>query len=446
MSKPTKQRIHGRAFGYEPGRMKPVHLATGYFLALTERWYLLELLNKGVVTTHSKGLKGDYLPENLLEILRKEGRISGGIDGNKLVALRQQIRAVADNDAAAFAAFAPYSQFGNDYTLTSARLVTGHKRLDGYAGAFIVRVLQRSEAGLEVLDLSRRWITQGSDPLERFLEPLLDPLEDSREWENDYDPRFGELDMDRLDDLSALMGVQTSALALLCRNLETSNPHHGRIRALILGLSCWLFAYLIRLPSLDEPTQLLFMDFTGRPEGRCRVQSRASFARHRELLYRSYETWNQHGHFEGLEEDYGCFVRSKKTGELKEPDFKFLEQHYSDLAVRIGMAQPRAAVVKQKHYECQPDTLRLLIRTVLGKEVVTLPDLAQRLKAIWGISFGGCMDDHPDLQEAGYLGLDEDDDLRSNRIAFVELLKTMNLAVEPSDGLVLCSVDGALLP
>ena len=444
MSRPTKQRIHGRAFGYEPGRMKPVHFATGYFLALTEKWYRLEWLNKSAVTSHSKGLKEDYLPEKLLESLRTEDRVATSIDEAKLVALRQQIRAVADNDSATFAAFPPYSQFGNDYTLTSARFITNHKRLDGYAGFFVARVLQHSKAGLEVLDSSRRWITQGSDSFERFLSPLLDPVADSREWENDYDNRFGELDAQRLDSVSDLMKAQTSALALLCSNLEGSSPHHGRIRNLILGLSCWLLTYLLRGSSpSDKLGQLLFMDFTGRPGSRCRVQSRASFARHRELVYRSYENWRQTGRFEGLDEDYGFFVRSKKSSE---PDFKFLEQHFSDLAIRIGIAQPRAAVVKQKYYECQPDTLRTLVCSVLRRDVVTLPELARRLKSTWGICFGGCQEDHSDLQEAGYLGLDEDDDLRPNRMAFVELLKTMNLAVEPSDGLVLCAIDGGLLP
>ncbi len=72
--------------------------------------------------------------------------------------------------------------------------------------------------------------------------------------------------------------------------------------------------------------------------------------------------------------------------------------------------------------------------------------LAQRLKETWGVAFGGCDNDHAEFQEAGYLGLDEDDDLRANRAAVVRLLKTMALAVEPSDGLVLCGNEANLLP
>src|SRR5260370_25842262 len=140
-----KQKIHGRAFCFETARMKPVHLATGYFLALTERWYYLKWLNKGAVTSPKDGLKQDYLLENLLDALRTAHRVSRRIDLAKLEALRQQVNAAVANDAAVFAAFPPYSQFGNDYTLTSARFVTNHKRKDGFAGYFIARVLGRSQ-------------------------------------------------------------------------------------------------------------------------------------------------------------------------------------------------------------------------------------------------------------------------------------------------------------
>lgn len=89
----------------------------------------------------------------------------------------------------------------------------------------------------------------------------------------------------------------------------------------------------------------------------------------------------------------------------------------------------------------------MLVSSVLiGEEILPLPQLAERLKQIWGICFGGCVDDHSELQETGYLGLDEDDDLRANREALVRLLKTMDLAEEPSDGLVLCALDNELLP
>jgi hypothetical protein len=446
MSNPTKQQIHGRAFGYEPGRMKPVHFATGYFLALTGRRYRLEWLNKMAVTSHKDGLKESYLPDNLLDALRTERKVSSRIDRIKFEALRQQVNAAVDNDAAVFAAFSPYSQFGNDYTLTSARFVTDHKRLDGFAGYFIARVLERSDDGRAVREFSERWILQSADPFEQFVTPLLDATDDAQDWSNNYDVKFGALDNARLDEISTLMQAQTAAVAGLCCNLDTSTPHHSRLRSLMLALSCWLITYLLReaARALGQLGHLLiFMDFLGQPGTRCRSQSRASFARHREMLYRSYEAWKSVGRFAEYEDPLKPF--SKQGSDLL--NLKFLEQHFSDLAVRVGLAQPRASQVRQKHYECQPDTLRMLVTSILvGDEVLPLPQLAERLKRTWGVCFGGCVDDHAELQESGYLGLDEDEDLRANRAALVQLLKTMDLAVEPSDGLVLCAMENEFLP
>jgi hypothetical protein len=57
------------------------------------------------------------------------------------------------------------------------------------------------------------------------------------------------------------------------------------------------------------------------------------------------------------------------------------------------------------------------------------------------VCFGACDNDNSILRENGYTGLDQDEDLEKNSVAFVDMLKKLNLAVEPSDGLVLCAVD-----
>ena len=115
----------------------------------------------------------------------------------------------------------------------------------------------------------------------------------------------------------------------------------------------WLLVYLIveaEEASGESGDLILFMDFLGDTKSRCRAHSCASFARHRELIYRAYPAWKDAGRFEGIEANYAEFKN----------DFKILEQHFSDLAVRIGLAQPRAAQAKRKHYELQPDTCRTL--------------------------------------------------------------------------------------
>jgi hypothetical protein len=438
VSRPPKQPIHFAAFGYEPGRMKPIHLATGYFLAITGRFFRLEWLNKAAVISHKDGLKDDYVTATLLDALRADHRLGDRIDGAKLNTIRGHLNAVMDNDAAVFAAYAPYSTFGNDYTLSSARFVTSHKRLDGYAGYFLSRVLSRTETGQAIIDFSRRWIEEAADPVERFTEPLLDLPETAHDWVNQFESKFGNFDDTRLDQIAARMASQTGACRLLCQNLDLSTPHPARLRFLIIALGMWLLTYLVAeaADASDESGgSILFMDFLGKTRSRCRAQSCASFARHRELIYRAYPAWKDAGRFADLDAHYGEFKN----------DFKILEQHFSDLAVRIGLAQPRAAQAKRKHYELQPDTCRTLLTSVMeAGELADLPTISKRLKETWGACIGAGVDDRADLHAAGYLGLDDDDDLRPNRAAFVRLLKTLDLAFEPSDGLVLCALDNDL--
>ena len=154
MSKRPKQPVHFAAFGYEPGRMKPIRLATGYFLAVTGFYFRLEWLNKAAVISHKDGFKGNYVSGALVDLLKADQRLGDRVNVAKLNFLRNQLNAVVDNDAAVFAAYGDYSTFGNDYTLSSQRFVTGHNRLDGYAGYFLKRVFERTEDGRVVLEFS----------------------------------------------------------------------------------------------------------------------------------------------------------------------------------------------------------------------------------------------------------------------------------------------------
>jgi hypothetical protein len=84
----------------------------------------------------------------------------------------------------------------------------------------------------------------------------------------------------------------------------------------------------------------------------------------------------------------------------------------------------------------------MLVGSVLeNEELITLPDLSRRLRDTWQIAFGGCDDDGEFLANQSIVGLDEDDDLRLNRDCFIRQIKTLGLAIEPSDGLVLCGIN-----
>jgi hypothetical protein len=185
------------------------------------------------------------------------------------------------------------------------------------------------------------------------------------------------------------------------------------------------------------------MDFLGGGNQRLRAASRLSFSRQRGLVFESYKALREQGKIEFNDRDF-----AKDKEKRGPPDFRFLEEHYSDLAVRIGFAQPRAFQARRKHFELQPDTARLLSLSVIepSQPLLTVEELAAKLRDVWGICFGGCDDDLTVLRGFGHEGLDEDADLQPNRQAFVDLLKRLNLAVEPSDGLILCAARAEELP
>ncbi len=62
-------------------------LCDGLFPSDHRQSYRLQHLNEAAVISHKDGLKENYLPENLLELLRSEQKLGSGIDLRKLAAL-----------------------------------------------------------------------------------------------------------------------------------------------------------------------------------------------------------------------------------------------------------------------------------------------------------------------------------------------------------------------
>lgn len=453
----SKESVHFEALGYEPFRMKPVHFAAGFFLSIAGGRYELELLNKTAVIKHKQGLLKDYSHENLLTALKEIELIDASVTESELKHLRIQLNGVVGNDDAIYASFKPYKKPpGVAYTMVSDRFIFDKEPLDGFSGHFVHQVLNETADGRSVVLFAEQCLANHSSPLEQLLAPLLDTPDLRQEYVCDYDSRFGPLAGKRLKQLVALMAPQTKALATLCGNLESGVSHAMKLRCLVVGLCSWLFLYLHKAAAtahgLERTLPILLMDFLGGDNARLRDKSRLCFARQRGLVFDTYRTMRDKG---GLDFDNAVFAKKPKETQGRagsalptDADFKFLEEHYSDLAVRIGFAQPRAWQARRKHFELQADTTRMLLLSLISpdKPLVTLEEVAESLRSIWGVCFGGCADDLAVLRKHGYDGLDDDLDLEPNRDAFVALLKRLNLATEPSDGLVLCAVNPEELP
>lgn len=426
------RRVHFAALGYQPMRMKPVHFATDFFLTLSPITYRLELLNKAVVVKAKGNNSNDeYVTENLLPALIESDVVGESFTEKQLAILRRQLSGVLDNDGSAvYPTYAPYKPFSSDYTVLSNRLLTSFSKNHGYSGCFVSRIFKGTPAGREILRAAKEFLDSGVGAAEKLVEPLLD-LEEGEEWEDDYDSKFGTLSKERIKKIATMMDAQTRALAKLVVNLKAESAPSS-LRHLVIGLCSWLFIYLHKFHQNGKvPT--LFMDFLQGQNRRVRALSCHSYARERDRFYQAYYQMYKKKQFVAKRKD---FLVIENVG------FKILEQHYSDLAVRIGYVQPRAHQVRKKHFELQPDTLRTLVMSVLSStEVVPLEQLCEALRETWGIVVGGCPDDQEYLAKSGLKGVNEDDDLETNRDSFKQLLMRLGMAVEPSDGLVLCGVD-----
>ena len=437
----TKRQAHFQAFGYEPRRMKPAHFASGFFIALTGQVYPNELLNKVAVIGTNRGLQQDYAAEAVLARLQEDGLIAQAMAQPDVELLRVQVNGVVNNDAAMYAAFPPYRPHGNDYTFLSPRVLTNTTRTDGYAGHFVFTVLDSTVSGSAVLNAGRVLAEEPPGALEQLVEPLLkDEDPETRDLQESYERDFGVLDPPRIDTIAAQMQAETEALHRLCANMQ-GYSHYKKIRYYVLGLMAWLMSYILKTASPAQPgTPLMFFDFMGERDGRIRSQSQACYARLRETVRRSYTEFAASGRFDPDPVAAGLFSPKKRPDET---DFKFLEQHFSDLALRMGYIQPRASQVRLKHFELQPDTLRVLMLSILdidARNAITLDEVCERLGETWSVVVGALGKDLETLRDQDYFGFDEED-LRHNTAAFSQHLKSLNMAFEPSDGLVLCSTD-----
>jgi len=423
-------KVHFEALGYEPMRMKPVHFATNFFLSVMGQYYTLEWLNKASVIKVSPNGSDQYVSENLYPILREGKSVGDNISLAQFKLLRNHLNALLNNDGSTLqAVFSPYKNksFGNDHSFSSDKFIVNTTRNHGYAGEFVHKILASTKTGNEIIESCKRLLTDSQSPMEKLTMPLLDEPCDVLGWQSTYDEKMGILTMERISYIAKMMEPQTRALRQLTLNVSADSSGRG-LRYIVIGLCSWLFIYTQRMAEKGT-MPLMFMDFLREKNSRVRDQSCLSYARQREKVCTSYDS---------MVEDGIITYTEPIDNKIK----KSLEQHFSDLALRIGFVQPRAFSVRQKHFELHPDSLKVLMFSILHNgEIVTLDVAAKRLFDTWGICMG-CLDqDYRILRSQGYSNLDEDEDLEPNCKEFKDLLIRINLASEPSDGLTLCSLN-----
>jgi hypothetical protein len=429
----TLNRLQRAALGYKPLRMKPVHLATSFLVALTGRYRDLRWLNIVAIPHIAEKKPGDlYVSDNLYpDLINGHADFIGkGVTKHHFILLRQHLNASFNNDDAAYADFARSgSAHGVDYSTPSRDYLANQSKNHGNCGAFLCLVFNETEVGRQFLSRAADIFDSSVTSASILGRPLIE--EEEHALNEDLSDLCGQPALSFLKSVSELMMPQTEVLAKLAEHLSASRSIYA-LRNLILGVGSWLLAYHIRhVPGGGEG--ILFCDFAGDSNPRLRAQSQACYSRHLGLFGRSLRVWLDSG-AAGSEEEIALYEREEARLS------KELEDHFRDLSERIGWAQPRSGT-SHKYFRPQPDTMRVLLMSILEEgEIYTMDDVAERLGTRWGLVFGLLPSDHAVLRRHGYSPLDEDADLRANREAFKKLAISLGLAWEPSDGLVLFSL------
>lgn len=429
------QVLYGAAFGFDMARrVKPVHFTTGFFTSVLGKSYEAKLLNYAVAFADGKEMTGNYELEELHPILRDGKQISLNIGLRELHDLRKQLRCLANNDEAVFQIYGKKAGFGCDYSTSAHDILTLAKDNDGFSGQFTKAVLEQTVEGQWVLEFAQKCMYERLVTLRQVFQPLIDPVAVEIDLTTRYENRFGHLETRRLKSIAKRMSAQTTALKALCENAEMLFASETKLRALVIGLCIWLFRYVIE-EGLSQGNEecVLLVDYLGDPASRMRSQSRWSYARVREAIIASFKRFKDEGRFEDCIEAWN-YIEQNRNGR---PEFS---EFYGTLALRSGLAQPRASRVTAKHFELQPDTLRILLLSVLHEQegLVPISEVLQRLYETWNLVFGGRSDDSELLSRLGYRDLDQDHDLTPNANALISMLTELGLATQYSDGLVMC--------
>jgi hypothetical protein len=434
-SKPKMAPLYGAAFGFNTDRrVKPVHFATGFFVTLLGRNYRDELLNNVVAFSDGKDLSGNYALDHLYHELVRSGKMTADVGKRELHTLRRHLRCLAGNDEATYPIYNEKPGFGCDYSTAAHDMLTRFSDNDGGTGFFAYSVLEVTDDGRFVLEFARRCLNAPNPTLRQVFQPLLEAEHTEEVSANRYEAKFGPLDRKRVKGVAKRMAKQSAALRILCQNADLLAATETKLRFLIIGLCLWLFQYLNE-ESIRPSGEViaLLSDVSGDSRSRMRAQSRWSYTRLREALIAGFAAFADNGRFDECA-DAWTYVKDEQQGRPK------FEEFYRELALRAGLAQPRASRVAAKHFEPQPDTLRVLVLSVLplADGFLPFPKLLDRFYEVWSLVFGGRPEDGNLLGELGYVGLDQDRDLTPNTTALIELLSDLGLATKFSDGLVMC--------
>lgn len=496
-----RRQINSTHLGYDPDRMKTVHVANGLFAEILETYYSAELMNR-LVVNERRSLPRNPLKraawqfhsnEILLPHLKEIGKIPENTSPETLNRLRFHLHQHLDADNGVYD---NDDNSGCAYSSTTHLLVTHNRNFDGFSGNFLTYLLKHD-------------FGKGSSPLVAkigsALKENLDPISilayvftTDEEVPVVNTKTYADKPKDDLDRLIAT----NSDLQILQEALNRLSDYYpGRLSTqrflrlfTILG-SLTLIRHLVTLYNREaqvhaksQPLAFLIDAQQGR-SSRIRLSSQASYLRTLSALTELYAFWLKDWIWEQTQIEWNviqptseyvvqtysrllkefteifpsdtslpdalhstsnpeevALIASKQMADnmlKRRAEDDFMGGFVRDLGIRCGLLKPRASSQKRKHFDPQADTIEVLVMALLEskteKDGITLDEFANRLWETFGMLFGGLDQGAKDFQILANLGIQEanQDDLNENCDTFVKRLVSLGLAKEYADGLIL---------
>lgn len=471
-----RRQINSTWIGFDPDDMKTAHIANGLFLEITQTQYTAEDVNRMAVIADKRGpVKGHENRTLLRDLSALEG-----VSDDELSLLRSHINQHLDADSALYDR---HVGVGCAYSAVSAKLVVDDRHNDGWSGNFISKLLtvDFGWGTSPILPKLQEALLDETDPLSAMLMPFL--ASESTRFERTYN----DLGHDHFINLL----LQHDEMRSIRASLDTFSEYYPDYlskqrfaRLFVILSSAALLRYLtVRAQNVTQnPILPFFVDASPQSGTRLRFASQLAYIRCVVVLSEFYERLvRQYLHERALEIGGATSVTligvknaikdvmDQLQDELLKDERKryianerivdadellhdaahhivetmfdkqgvFIGDFFRSVGIRSGMIVPRGPYPR-KHFSFQPDTVTALTMACVRPDdmPMTIREFADILWQRFGFLIGGGAEDIEILQHAAIRDVNEDD-LYSNYQVFTQMMVTLGLAQQRSDGLVL---------
>lgn len=468
--------------GFSPNttRVKPVHIANGFFRAITGTTYDTSLLNRFVVWATDKGL---VPPKHDIDTLYEEMRAQGKIvpkdcPVEEIIVFRALLRKIVDADGAVYL----HKDDMESYTAGYEAFVT-KDRVAQDGGEFAAAWLRTQ--GNRLIDSVAAALRSPADPITALCLPLLSTQGEPFTAKEDF-AAVKILYNTLPEQASTLLEGLAQAAETLSRHIDRHPNKLVRLRWAIAFVSFFLVRYLTALESCYVPSESativpFLLDMSDDKDSAIARASESTYDSAIQSVARFY-SW---AFAEYLRERYSVNelwmlrpqlgrTTKKKNEELameiwrtsllqaKQADDPYWVagqalydilalqsqatpiQYLRNLGVRCGLLYPPSNRNPAKRFVPTHDLLEVLVRgAVAPGEVIGLGELQRRFWKRFGIIIGGLSEDEEQLLAAGAYQADGDA-LRENQRAFVFRLTELGFARELADGIVTVEMEASV--